>query len=78
MTDGPIMDAVQALLDEIAKHEDHWWEKVGRCVYCRDCNQRLYQGTIPPDHTKVVTATPSRAPRATQEMRARWGKDGFR
>jgi hypothetical protein len=75
MTDGPIMDAVQALWDEIAKHEDHTWEQVGRCVFCMDCHQRLYQGTIPPSHIKVRRRRQGQSPKATQEMRARWGKD---
>lgn len=29
---------------------DHEHEQVGRCVYCRQCGRRLYQGTVtPPD-----------------------------
>jgi hypothetical protein len=39
---------VQALADytiELARHADHKWKKVGRCVYC-DCGQRLYQGDL--------------------------------
>jgi hypothetical protein len=59
------------------KHDAHVWTQIGRCVYCVDCNQRLYQGTIPPSHERV--RTPQRwgdaaNPAATQAMRERWGK----
>lgn len=30
-------------------HEGHTWEQVGLCVYCVDCEVRLYQGTVPAD-----------------------------
>ena len=52
MTDGWIMDTVQAFFEEIDSHQDHTWKQVGRCVYCADCKVRLYQGKIP-DHKKV-------------------------
>lgn len=25
---------------------DHQHEQVGRCVYCKDCGRRLYNGTV--------------------------------
>ena len=74
MTDGHIMDAVQAMWDEIARHDDHEWEQIGRCVYCADCSQRLYQGTIGPTHTKVRRRRQGQEPKSTTEMRKRWGK----
>lgn len=27
---------------------DHEHERVGRCVYCKECGRRLYQGTVMP------------------------------
>lgn len=27
--------------------ENHELEQIGGCVYCKTCNKRLYQGTIP-------------------------------
>jgi len=66
--------AVEAFFAEIAEHDDHAWQQVGRCVYCHDCGLRLYQGTMPKSHEKVYVPSP-RTPKATQEMRARWGKD---
>jgi hypothetical protein len=27
---------------------DHEHEQIGRCVYCRTCGNRLYQGTVMP------------------------------
>jgi hypothetical protein len=61
------------------KHDEHTWTQVGRCVYCADCNQRLYQGTIPATHTKVKQPQnrswdDAQDPVATRNMRARWGK----
>jgi hypothetical protein len=31
----------------LAAHEEHRWVEVAPCVYCDDCNIRLYQGTLP-------------------------------
>lgn len=31
----------------LADHASHKWSQVGRCVYCDDCNVRLYQGKLP-------------------------------
>jgi hypothetical protein len=71
------MRLVEAMFAGIAKHDDHCWEQVGRCVYCVDCGQRLYQGRIPSDHTNVRTKrrVHDETPRATREMRERWGMD---
>ena len=60
------------------RHDAHTWTQIGRCVYCADCNERLYQGTIPPSHARVKT--PRRwdepvNPAATRNMRERWNKD---
>lgn len=30
----------------IAEHTDHEWEQVGRCVWCKPCSVRLYQGEV--------------------------------
>lgn len=69
-------EAAEALLAHIQPHEDHTWEQVGRCVYCVDCDARLYQGTVPSDHAKVRRRSWSDAsdPAATNAMRERWGK----
>jgi len=31
----------------INSHKDHKWIEVPPCVYCDDCGERLYQGTLP-------------------------------
>ena len=31
----------------IVGHGMHAWKKVGRCIYCADCNVLLFQGTLP-------------------------------
>lgn len=67
--------AVTALFEEIARHEDHTWEQVGRCVYCVDCNQRLYQGRVPPEMKVQSRSYGVRTPKETRDMRARWGMD---
>ena len=69
--------AIEAMFAEIARHDDHTWEQVGRCVYCDDCGQRLYQGRIPSEHVKVKAPRWQRSgtPKATREMRERWGLD---
>lgn len=67
-----VLEALQAAL---AQHDEHAWKQVGRCVYCDDCGERLYQGTIPPSHTNVVSGRKKNTePAATTEMRARWNK----
>jgi hypothetical protein len=66
--------AIENLFTEIAGHDNHAWQQVGRCVYCHDCNQRLYQGKIPSDHTKVYRKASS-TPKANRDMRTRWGMD---
>lgn len=64
------------LNETFAFHADHCWEQVGRCVYCVDCNTRLYQGHIPPDHTNVKERSYNTGtPKSTREMRARWNMD---
>jgi len=30
-----------------AAHAPHTWSQIGPCVYCDDCNERLYQGQLP-------------------------------
>jgi hypothetical protein len=69
-------EAVNAMFAEIARHDDHAWQQIGRCVYCHDCQERLYQGRIPASHTNVKVLTPrSGTPKTTRDMRARWGMD---
>lgn len=36
-----------AEIEAVTGHEPHRWEQVGACVYCTDCNVRLYQGDLP-------------------------------
>lgn len=38
-------DVVRALVGDCIGHEH---EQVGRCVYCKQCGRRLYQGTVWP------------------------------
>lgn len=63
---------LDALEQSLAAHADHTWEQAGRCVFCHDCGTRLYQGKLPPDRVEKRRAPPE--PKATTEMRARWGK----
>lgn len=53
-------------------HEAHTWKQVGRCVYCDDCGDRLYQGRLPKDRQQPKRQPPE--PEATTEMRKRWNK----
>lgn len=64
--------ALEAFSEKLELHEAHTWKQVGRCVYCNDCSERLYQGWLPKDR-KPPPTTP-REPKATTEMRQRWGK----
>jgi hypothetical protein len=67
--------AVNAMFEEIARHEDHAWQQIGRCVYCMDCGERLYQGRIPASHANVKIRARGGSPKATRDMRERWGMD---
>lgn len=67
-----IEEAWAAFDKMLAEHQDHEWRQIGRCVYCQPCNERLYQGTLPPE--KKGKARPRPEPPATTEMRKRWGK----
>lgn len=40
------------LADIKACQENHSLKQVGSCVYCIDCDKRLYQGTIPKEATQ--------------------------
>jgi len=59
-----IQDAWKAFDDMLASHEG---------VYCHDCDVRLYQGTIPKGQAQHRQMP--REPKATTEMRKRWGKE---
>ena len=37
-------------------HEDHEWREVPPCVYCVDCDVRLYQGSIPEWKDPILAA----------------------
>jgi len=66
---------IDGVFDNIAKHNEHAWKQIGRCVYCDDCGERLYQGRIPKSHTNVVSGRKKPVePASTTEMRARWNK----
>jgi hypothetical protein len=71
--DKQIATALAAFDRMIAEHVPHKWKQVGRCVYCDDCKTRLYQGRLPEDRRASLRAAPE--PKATTEMRARWGKE---
>jgi hypothetical protein len=65
-----------AVAEMVAEHAEHTWYQLGRCVYCRDCNRRLYQGTIPETHREVCSAPRRQADSgASARMRQRWGMD---
>jgi hypothetical protein len=67
--------ALEALGQLMGAHEDHTWEQVGRCVYCADCSERLYQGRIPAQHTNVKKGRTHTEPAATRKMREMWNKN---
>jgi hypothetical protein len=69
--DAQIRKALEAFSERLELHEEHVWEQVGRCVYC-ECGERLYQGYLPSERRKPKKAPAE--PKATTEMRARWGK----
>ena len=71
MTAEEAAAAINAMLDA---HKDHEWVQVGPCVYCDDCNTRLFQGRLQGER-KDRASRPVRTPKETREMRARWGKD---
>lgn len=31
----------------VGVHGEHKWEQIGSCVYCADCNVRLFRGMLP-------------------------------
>jgi hypothetical protein len=72
MDETQIRQALEAFDQQLALHEDHTWQQTGRCVYCADCGERLYQGYLPAERRKPKKAPPE--PAATTEMRERWHK----
>lgn len=38
---------LKSIRDDFARHVYHKKKQIGRCVYCVDCNKRLYQGRLP-------------------------------
>lgn len=36
----------EKMMTDIAQHDAHKRKQVGPCVYCIDCNLRLYQGKL--------------------------------
>lgn len=71
-------DAIRKALEDwsarLEIHEAHTWRQVGRCVYCDDCGERLYQGYLPKDRKPPPRR--SVEPESTRRMRERWGKNG--
>ena len=67
---------LEALEQALVPHMGHKWKQVGRCVYCDDCAARLYQGKLPPNRPPdlIIQPRPPAEPKATTEMRQRWGK----
>lgn len=39
--------ALEAFEARLAEHERHRWAQVGPCVWCDDCDVRLYNGQLP-------------------------------
>lgn len=76
MSHEDTVQAMGAYVEGLVACDGHTWEQVGRCVYCVDCNRRLFQGTVGSKHKKVRTRPwdAARDPEKTQTMRARWGK----
>jgi hypothetical protein len=72
MSGEQMQGALSALFAKLDAHEDHTWQQVGRCVYCHDCGERLYQGTLPPERRQPKPRPVE--PKATTAMRERWGK----
>lgn len=66
-------EAAALLTAMLDAHADHEWVQVGPCVYCDDCNTRLFQGRLAGER-KDRASRPVQTPKGTQEMRARWGK----
>lgn len=58
-----------AKVEGLEEHRPHKWEEIGPCVYCADCNVRLYQGTLPPDKAPANRAT-------CQHLNQDWDMDG--
>lgn len=48
-----------------AAHRDHRWEVVVPCVWCKDCDVRLYQGSLPIERRR----------QACQEGEHRWNDE---
>jgi hypothetical protein len=70
------LDYLPDFVHEIVRpHLDHEWHKVGRCVYCGPCNQRLYEGQLPPGHPVWTPPKRKRASTVGEDMRARWDMD---
>lgn len=67
-------EAAAAINAMLAAHADHEWVQVGPCVYCDDCNERLFQGRLAGGR-KDRESRPVQTPKETRDMRARWGKD---
>ena len=78
-----VVKALESLDRLIDEHQDCTWEQIGRCVYCADHNDprgraiKLYQGRIPPSHTKVKktakqTGVSDKGLRDSAAMRERW------
>jgi hypothetical protein len=64
--------ALESFNELLELHEAHTWKQVGRCVYCDDCQERLYQGRLPAERKPARRPPPE--PAATTEMRSRWNK----
>ena len=71
ITPEEVARAFNAMLDA---HKDHEWVQIGPCVYCDDCNTRLFQGRLGGER-KERDSRPVQTPKETRDMRARWGKD---
>jgi hypothetical protein len=73
MDEATIRKALEDWSAGLEIHEAHTWKQVGRCVYCADCGDRLYQGYLPKDRRPPRRAPAE--PKATTEMRSRWRKE---
>jgi len=55
------------------EHKDHIWVEVSPCIYCDDCNVRLYQGTLPDNQEEMCLFLDSLEVRGQQLLKEEGG-----
>jgi hypothetical protein len=46
LTKAEAAKILEEIMHRFSKHATHNKKQVGPCVYCIDCNERLYQGKL--------------------------------